>query len=420
MAFNTALSGIRVANADLNIIGHNVANAGTVGFKSSRAEFADVYAASTLGTSSLAIGSGARLAATAQQFKQGNINFTDNPLDLAINGDGFFRLNDNGAIVYTRAGMFKMDKQGYVTTNDGLRLTGYRADSMGNITGQIGDLKLDIVNIDPKQTGVVTAALNLDSAEVEPAGAWTGASPPLPDSYNRATPVTIFDSLGNPHDMIMYFRKLDPDGTAVPPIDPNTWEVYIQVDGVDVGSETLVFNPDGSFDLSSYTPAVYTFNPLDANGNPNGAVPNQQFSISFAGTTQFSSAFATNALTQDGYTTGRMAGLDIDPSGVLFARYTNGQSKAMGQVALANFANPQGLQPLGGTNWGETSTSGLPLVGMPGTASLGVIQSSALEDSNVDLTQELVKMIVAQRNYQANAQSIRAEDAVTQTVINLR
>lgn len=418
MAFNTALSGIRAAGADLDIIGNNVANAGTVGFKAARGEFADIYAASTLGTSALAIGSGVRLSDVAQQFKWGNINFTDNPLDIAINGDGFFRLNDGGAIVYTRAGMFKRDDEGYIINNDGYRLTGYLADGRGNITGQIGDLRLDNSIIMPRATDDVFATLNLNANEAEPSTPWPATvdpdNPPPADTYNWATSLTVFDSLGNGHIMSMYFRKLDADATATPPIGDNTWEVHVLVDGNEATATPHRLEFDSSGVLSTGATMSIVNHALG-----NGAAP-LSFDISFNGTTQSGSAFAINGLNQTGYTTGRMTSLDIDPSGILYARYSNGESKAMGQVVLANFTNPQGLQPLGNTTWGETAASGLPLVGTPGTSNLGVVQGGALEDSNVDLTQELIKMIVAQRNYQANAQTIRTEDAVTQAIINIR
>lgn len=403
MAFNTALSGIRAAGADLDIIGNNVANAGTTGFKSSRGEFADVYAASTLGTSSLAIGSGVRMSDVAQQFTQGNVNFTDSPLDLAINGDGFFQLSDNGAYAYSRAGMFKLDNEGHIVNNEGLRLTGYLADDTGSITGQLGDLKLNTSNIDPSATDEINAMLNLDATSALPANAWAGGNPPATDTYNRATSLTTYDSIGNAHVLTMYFDK-----SAA-----NTWDVHFQIDNTDIPTTaTLNFQTDGTINPVGYVPTTINYLPSGADA--------MSIDISFVESTQYGSPFATNGLSQNGYATGRMTSLDIDATGTLYARYTNGQSKAMGQVVLANFTNPQGLQPLGDSTWGETSASGLPLRGTPGTGSLGVIQSGALEDSNVDLTQELVKMIVAQRNYQANAQTIRTEDAVTQTIINIR
>ena len=418
MPFNIAVSGLNAASADLNVIGNNVANASTTGFKASRAEFADVYATSVFGTAAVATGGGVRVADVAQHFTQGTVTFTNNNLDMAINGEGFFRLNDAGTIVYSRAGAFHADRDGYIINSGEQRLTGYLADGNGTITGQLGDLRIDTSNISPAPTTQVDGALNLDANEVPPSVAWPAApfafGDPPPDlaTYNSSTSLTVYDSLGNAHGMSMYFVKTG----------ANSWDVHVLIDGVTAGATpagTLQFLDDGSIDPASAILNITGWNPLDANGNPSGAAA-QDFDISLLSSTQYGSAFGVNALTQDGFTTGRLAGVDVDATGVVFGRYTNGQLKALGQLVLANFANPQGLQPLGDTNWGETFSSGQALLGAPATASLGVVQSGALEESNVELTQELVKMILAQRNYQANAQTIRTADAITQTIINLR
>jgi flagellar hook protein FlgE len=412
MGFETATSGLSAASSDLDVIGNNIANSNTTGFKSSRAEFADVYAASVYGVSSTSTGSGVRLADVAQQFTQGTITSTNNNLDLAINGQGFFRLDDAGTTIYSRAGAFSTDRNGYLVNSSQQRLTGYLADANGTVTGQLGDLKIDTSNINPTATTQVDGALNLDANSTQPAQPWSDTSlPPDASTYNNSTSLSIYDSLGNSHELSLYFVNTG----------ANAWDVHTLIDGAVVGgAHPLTFNSAGAFD--DPTTAAWTltsWQPTDAAGNSNGAA-SQDVNISLAQTTQYGSTFGVNSLTQDGYTTGRLAGVNIDPSGVVYGRYTNGQSKALGQVVLANFANAGGLQPLGDTNWAETYASGAALLGSPGSASLGVLQSGSLEESNVDLTQELVKLIQAQRNFQANAQTIRANDTVTQTIINIQ
>lgn len=406
MSFNTALSGIQAASADLGIIGNNVANAATAGFKSSRAEFADVYA-SLLGASDTTIGSGVRLQNASQQFAQGNVTFTNNALDLAISGSGFFQMESSGAMIYSRAGNFSLDRDGYVVNNDGATLMARSADNSGAITGAVGPLQLDTNYVAPNQTTGLTANINFDAREPETDASWLlVGGVPDPSGYNSSTTTTIYDSLGNDHTVGMYFSKLDPV------TNPNEWNVRTIIDGTLVDTTAVTFNTDGSYNAPALIPI--TFNPVG------GATVPQSFDIDLSASTQYGSNFAVNSLSQDGYTSGQLLGVTIDKEGIIFARYSNGQSQARGQIALANFANVQGLQPLGDTAWAETFASGAPVVSEPGTAGLGLIQSSALEDSNVDLTDQLVRMIEAQRNFQANAQTIQAEDAVTQTIINLR
>ncbi len=421
MAFDTAISGIRASTAELSIIGNNIANSSTTGFKQSRGEFADIYASSVLGVGANAIGKGVSLSSVSQQFTQGNIGFTDNALDLAINGNGFFILSDDGAAAYTRAGNFIIDQSGYITNTEGKRLMAYQADSAGAITGNIDALQIDTAYISPTPTGTVNITANFDSRAVAPTIPWGGpydafAVPPTapsPDMYNSTTSTTVYDGLGNPHVVSTYFVKT---ATA------NEWQAHTLIDGVTVaGPNTLTFDANGQFNPASLPVqvSVVGWNPLNSNGGPTGAVA-QDFTINLSTSTQFGTNFAVSSISQDGFTTGQLRGLEISKGGIVFARYTNGQSLALGQVALANFANPQGLQALGDTAWSETFSSGAAVVSGPGTAGLGVIQSGALEDSNVEITEQLVNMIIAQRNFQANAQVIQTEDAITQTVINLR
>lgn len=655
MPFNAALSGLKASSSQLKVVGNNISNAGTIGFRRSRTLFSDVYAASALGTSSNAIGAGTKLGAVRQEFTQGAINAADSNLDLAINGNGFFRMDDGGSTIYTRAGAFRLDKDGFITNSNLQKLTGFQADSSGNITGALGTLKIENSNLAPQKSATVTAKLNLDASAKPPTTVFTTgftpANPPSATSYNNSTSTTVYDSLGNSHNLTSYFVK-----------DPaeRTWRVYLGMDGTDItptaaavpggatpasyasGSLarpfTVVFNSSGAlvanntaappqyygslpvdtaavaatnsgtlaavnigdvtlngipidpplstmdtvsttdalssskaiaasinaktaehgvtatanattFDMgdvsgtggaatltageltingtqivaaagdvenaAEFAAAINVFqaqtgvvatNPAGdqiiltaadgrniqlvtngvgggvstANFNMNGAaaldrvqkgtislntsnnlgitvggaapgdiglttgplrgiiqtnsdvisVSNwdpatgaespQSIALNLTGTTNFSAPFSITTLTQDGYGVGRLTSVDVDQEGLITARYGNGQSQSLGQVAIATFNSPEGLQPQGDSTWTETSRSGTALVGAPGTSNAGLITSGSLEDSNVSLTDELVELIVAQRNFQANAQTIKTADAVTQTVINIR
>lgn len=413
--FNNAISGLRAASSDLSVVSNNVANASTTGFKSSRAQFADMYAANA--SPNNAVGMGVKLAGVNQLFTQGSLNVTNNSLDLAIDGQGFFGVTDGGTVVYTRAGAFGTDQDGYIVNNAGQRLTGYLANESGAVTSQLGDLRIDTSNMAPSATRSGTASLNLDAGSVAPAAAWSGPfafgdAGPLPETYNSSSSLTMYDSLGNPHTLSLYFVR----GAG------NAWDVHALVDGVTVGASpaaTLQFDENGVIDPATAELSLAGWQPLDASGVANGAAV-QDFTFSLADATQFGSPFSVNALSQDGYGAGEFSRIGIDASGVITSFFSNGQSKALGQVALYNFANPQGLQQLGDSAWAETPSSGPGIVGAPGTGSLGAVQAGALEDSNVDLTAELVHLILAQRNYQANAKTIQTADTVTQTIMNLR
>lgn len=646
MPFNVALTGIRAASVDLEVTGNNIANASTMGYKSSRVEFADLYANSYLGLGSNPVGDGVRVQNIRQQFSQGNISFTDNGLDLAINGNGFFIIDDSsGGRAYTRAGAFAVDKDGFVVNSSGSRLQGFPANEDGVLGGVLGDLAVSTTNLPPVRTTGVEAEVNLDATQevkvergqtlasdggdigvatlgtlngytaqtvtvtladgtttdiVIPANSEAGAiaaqfnaingveasatsqatipaatfnnssgvmritingvpfdgatdltalgnainnSPSLVGvtaildssgdlvvsssrgnnlqfdfsgdntdgfdvvgssaasssvslsssstqatvggqinltledgitlastssdifdtfegtpyvnnafdptdeaTYNHATSTTIYDSLGNPHVQTMYFVK-EPRGSGN---ESNLWTMYVMIDGRDVGDPltpggdptragySLVFNEDGSINnILSDQILVSNWTPLDANGEPNGAegplnvisggilpIPNpptsSNFTIDLSSATQFGGPFAVNDLRQDGFATGRLIGLDVADTGNIFARYTNGESQVLGQVALASFNDVNGLAPVGDTSWVETFSSGNPIIGAPGTATLGTIRASSLEESNVELSEQLVNLIIAQRNYQANAKTIESANTVTQTIINLR
>ena len=406
MSFRISLSGMNAASADLNITSNNIANANTSGFKQSRAEFADVFAVSAYGLASNAVGAGARLQRVAQQFGQGNVDFTGKSLDMALSGQGFFTLSNGGAMSYTRAGNFGADREGFVVNPAGQRLQVFLPNAEGNgfDTGRMGDLRLATGDSPPLASSEVEVGVNLPGNAAVPTMTPFDANDPA--SYNHTTSVTVYDSLGASHSQSMYFVK-----TA----NPNEWEVRTQIDGNDVGAaQTLQYSANGA--LTS--PANGQI-PLPAYTPPGGAAP-MALSLQLGGSSQYGNAFSVSALVQDGHTTGRLSTIEVSPEGVVNARYSNGESIALGQVALTNFANPQGLQPIGDNAWAETFASGDARRGAAGTSELGLVQGGALEASNVDLTEQLVNMITAQRNFQANAQMIQTQDQITQTVINLR
>jgi len=412
MGFQSGLSGLNSASKNLDVIGNNVANASVVGFKGSVAQFADVFASSLGGGGASQIGIGTKVQNVAQTFNQGSVTPTNNPLDVAITGRGFFRLEDNGSIVFSRNGQFQLDSKGFVVNSDGLNVTGYGVDINGNIVNaQPTPLQFNTSDIAPRSTSAFNAGLNLDARMTAPTV--SPFDPNNTNTFNFTTSGSTYDSLGNSHILTMYFVR-----TAV----AGQWNAHATVDGTAAANVNLGFGLGAPAPLAfNNTGALTTPMPLNALLTlTSGAVTPLAFNLDFTGATQFGSLPSVNALNQDGYTSGRLSGFNIAQDGVIVGRYSNGQSRNLGQVVLADFVNPQGLGPLGNNLWQETGKSGLPLVGAPGSGTLGDLQSAAVEDSNVDLTSELVNMITAQRNYQANAQTIKTVDAVLQTLINLR
>lgn len=672
MGFNTALSGLRAASFDLDVIGNNIANGGTIGFKRSRAEFHDLYSRTILGGNNHQVGDGVFLQTVAQQFAQGNIKATDRNLDMLVNGSGFFVTQNPSGTSYTRQGIFGLNKDGYIVSNTGDFLQGFAADTTGAIIpGVLSNLQINAQYLDPQQTSDVALGFNLDSrqtvlvrrgsstvsnnttavanAQAGTTNGYTAGSfilqdtsqiPPVtkatltvpsaanlpasiiaseimangddygvisasantrvkvdvsnfallygtaapasasisinnqavllkdvaninelavaisnltgvnaqidaaspneirvynnsgeniaiavnntattvsvrgatgstftnagvavavadgatstvggevslqlesniqvasapapatlpnifslpltytpfiensfdplkPTTYNHATQVQIFDSLGNPHTLTSYYVKEESN-----PLTPNIaeWSMYLQIDGQDVGDpvvpggaatrarHAVQFDQNGNL-LNTNSIVVTNWTPVDINGNPINALQpinssaggstlplpdpptSSNFVFDIMGSTQFGSPFAVEALFQNGYSVGRMTDLDVTDTGILFGRYSNGQNAVLGQVALANFTNLQGLQPIGKTAWMESFDSGAAVIGTPNTGTLGTLSSGALEEANVDIAEELVGLIIAQRNYQANAKTIETEDTVTQTIINLR
>ncbi|MCU7837733.1 MAG: flagellar hook protein FlgE [gamma proteobacterium symbiont of Taylorina sp.] len=590
MPFRIGLSGLNAAQADLKVTGNNIANTGTIGFKQSRAEFADVYATSKQGSVATAIGSGVRLAATSQQFTQGNLIFTENNLDLGITGDGFFSMRDTaGSSVYTRNGQFKIDSEGYVVDNSGSKLQGYGIDPNTNEinTGIIDDLQVIATNIAPKPTSETSIVANIDAGEAVPIIPFSmdkyGTVDPT--SYNHTTSYTSFDSLGNPMQTSLFFRKIDEstwdvgikqvdangnifqnldtsykttdpsyDVTAIPQIiytpnvngtdeagavgiassaidgagiiksaaldggateveaqaiydaylgadatpgpasgylgnyttpalypdvtsnsdantaaitdaaaaaatidtangtsspDPNSLEDAVNAvsaraeQAASTPAETITFLNNGTIDPNTVGAGLgkfdFTFNMsnidfITLNGvaganvftlnNPvmradGGDLISQSLSTDLTKLTQYGADFGITNLIQDGYTTGQLAGIEIDQSGIVLARFTNGESNNLGQIFLTNFTNNQGLSQLGNNYWTESFSSGQGVINVPGSGSAGLINSGAVEDSNVDLTAQLINLITAQRNFQANAKTITTANQVTQTLLQI-
>jgi flagellar hook protein FlgE len=511
MSFQQGLSGLNGAAKSLDVIGNNIANANTVGFKGSAAQFADVYASSLSGAAGNTAGIGSKVSNIAQQFTQGNIEASNNPLDIAINGGGFFRMVSGGTVQYSRNGQFSLDKDGFLVNAQGAKLTGYGVGTTGQVlAGAPIPVQIDAADLKPVATTQVDTQMNLNSGDKVPATVPFDANDP--SSYNKQVPVDVYDSLGNAHVMSLFYVKSSTDGQ---------WDVYMGSDGVEWKAQEVAAAAQGTdaahagvnsartkweADVKASPPVAATiaadlldyaqkagamvkaaaitagadaatqaaidaailsagnangFTPddvdktiaaavkvpaspighlnFDTNGvlstassstlpltatfpifPPTGATLSQAIDIGFAGTTQYGAPTSEKKTSQDGYTAGHLQQFSAGADGVILGQYSNGRSRPLGQIVLANFENPNGLSPLGNNVWAETSNSGTPIVGVPNTGNLGVLQSSAVENSNVDLTAELVNMITAQRVYQANAQTIKTQDSVLQTLVNLR
>ncbi|HEX4917744.1 MAG TPA: flagellar hook protein FlgE [Limnobacter sp.] len=430
-SFQQGLSGLNAAQRGLEVIANNVSNASVVGFKGSEAEFADVFARAFNGARSTnGIGLGTSLAAVTQNFKQGNINVTGNPLDLAISGTGFFKVQAaNGDNIYTRNGQFTLDNASYIVNSRNDRLQGFPIDSA---TGRVSDVAQDIIvprgAIPPAATTTSNLEVNLDARQ-DPIAAALTFDPANLNTYNNTTSMTVYDELGGEHIMSIYMRKEA----------SNSWSVYATVDGtqVDVGltpvpvtvapaqssAGALTFGVDGrlvtpndarlTVDLSRF---------VTASGVPfssTGASPNQ-YTFDMSSTTQYGSSFSVQNLGQDGFEASPFAGFDVGADGTLTISYANGQLVRHAQIGLYRFPNPEGLQPVGSNGWLATEAAGPELVSLSADTAFGIIQSGALEESNIDLTGELVAMISAQRVYQANSQTIKTQDSIFQTITNLR
>lgn len=418
MGFQQGLSGLNGASRNLDVISNNIANSSTAGFKASKVQFADVYASSVYGTASLQVGIGTQVTENAQQFTQGNISVTNNPLDMGISGEGFFKMSpkNSDAVSYTRNGQFHLDGDGYIVNGSNYVLQGWLADATGTvIPGATKPLQISFDPAPPKKTGTANLTANLD------AGASTIAAPINPNNpatYNWSTSMTIYDELGEAHGLVYYFKK-----TA-----SNSWvfDMYVNNNlvvgppgGGATPTHTMTFNTNGTVNQIDGAAAA-AFSPTVTAAMLGSGASDLTFSLDLTKFTQYGASFGSSQVTQDGYASGRIAGLSVSKEGLVEGRYTNGQSRNLGQVVLSSFNNPRGLLPLGNNQWARTEGAGDAVENTPGSGVLGVLQSGAVEESNVDLTAELVNMIVAQRLYQANAQSVRAQDQLLQTLVNLR
>lgn len=451
MSFNIALSGLNAASSDLAVTSNNIANVGTTGFKESRAEFADIYAASPLGTTANAIGGGVALSSVSQQFGQGNLEFTENTLDIAVSGDGFFILRQNQTsndLTFTRAGAFQVDQNGLIVNSAGQIMQVFPVDATGatTTTSLTGTVPLQVPNTigTPQATTTVNLNLNFPSA-ISPAidvnatypGPYVFNPAPAgtldaeldnnpanidPSTYHHSTSATVFDSQGNSHIMTMYYVMVDDI--------ENVWEVRATMDGQALetgaagiyGPQQLNFDANGVIEpLTSTGAGAIAYSAIDPLNGANLMTITVDYRSQGNNLTQEAQGdFFVASLSQDGFSTGRLSGLEIDDEGLVRASFTNGQITPLGKIALVRFDNPQGLKQTGDTAWVETTESGAAVAGEAGTGNFGLLQTGALETSNVDLTAELVKLITAQRNFQANSKSIETANAITQTIINIR
>ena len=429
MGFQQGLSGLNAASKALDTISHNIANAGTVGYKEQSTSFADVYAGTiSSGASPNQVGMGVSLSAVTTTFSQGALSATNNPLDMAINGDGFFMVSQNGVTTYSRDGQFQTNSMGELVTIQGDKVLGYGINSNGQILpGQAQPLKLSKAPMAPAQTTTTNAAINLDSRTALPSSAWspsgTGAYTPNPNSYSYTMSQTIYDSQGSSHNLEWYYVKTG----------ANTWDAYANVDGaqpnkIDLGNGLgnpvkLTFGSTGLLINPASNNIPITIDTAGVASDVGVSFPGAgtwSLNTNVSGTTQIAASSAILTSNQNGNAPGVWTGWTVDNEGRIQGQYSNGQLSWVGQVSLARFENPQGLVHLGNNLYSETYSSGSAIVGSANTGNLGSIQNNMTEDSTVDLTKAMVDMITAQRNYQANAQVIKTQDALIQTLLNLR
>ena len=406
MSFQTGLSGLNAASRNLNVIGNNIANANTIGAKVARAEFSEIVVASTIAANGRTEGIGVEVSTLAQQFTQGTVNVTGGELDIAINGAGFFPVTlPDGSAAYTRAGTFKLDTDGNIVTNAKAKLMGYPTTTAGVATSStLQPMRIPTGSpIPARATTSIAAELNLNAS----APVWNASVPNVPLT-TFGTSLNVYDSQGSAIPASVYMRKTASD----------TWQVYTDPtsDATATASLTATLTFDVNGRLASSVPAL----PAIAIISPNPNIGSFSAALDVTRTTQFATSFAVTDLEQDGYAPGDFVTLAIGENGVINARYSNGQTQAAGQIALADFRNVQGLRPIENGNWVETVASGLAIVGEPGVGKFGSLRAGALEESNIDLTSELINMMTAQRTYQANAQTIKTQDQVLSTLTQLR
>jgi flagellar hook protein FlgE len=452
MSFQTGLSGLNASSRNLDVIGNNIANANTTGMKTSRTEFSGLVSSALASSTSAGAGIGVEVVEVSQLFTQGNITTTNNNLDIAINGSGFFQLKQaDGTSAYTRDGSFKLDKNGEIKNNGGANLMGFPTDVTG-VPTSASLQKLTLPTAAPvsaKATGNIQVRLNLDARAQLAAGDNTAVPPIAPTPRSTyGTSINVYDAQGLATPVNLYFEKqaaantwniyggLNVPASAGPPVIaavtyPSLGSITFDASGHITApanaSATNLPPPDFAIELAAGT--IPSQNPNDATAPGVPGFLAQPILLDLGtfnpdrtinGISQYGTNFAVSDLTQDGYTSGELIGVNIGADGVVEARYSNGQTQSAGQVALADFRNLQGLTPLGGNAWAESFASGLPVQGAPGVGKFGALRAGALEESNVDLTAELVNMMTAQRAYQANAQTIKTQDQIMSTLVNLK
>ncbi|MDA8239507.1 MAG: flagellar hook protein FlgE [Nitrospiraceae bacterium] len=418
----TGVSGMNANGTALSVIGDNIANMNTVGFKASRTCFGDVLSQTLTGVAgSSQVGRGVVVSGVSPLFTQGSLQSTQSALDLAIEGDGFFIVSDGASKYYTRAGQFSLDKDGNISNSDGLILQGFLADAGGNITSQTGPLQLAATQSPAKMTEKVSLGVNLEASEAAKTWAFTSpsATPPDPASYNKSTTLTLYDSQGDAHDVTAHFVKTG----------DNAWTAhYVFQDAtgqyVEAGSQNLAFDTDGSLVNDNNAAIAFNWGPAVAAGsitfNYGTGTGETPAGTGLDGTTQFSSPFSVLSQSQDGYGAGSLKNVSISEDGIVTGIFTNGQTREIGQVILARFIAPERLTKLGRNLYGESYDSGQAISGTPETSGLGRLLANTLEQSNVDLAQEFVNMIAAQRGFQANSRVITTTDQLMQELVNLK
>ena len=419
MSFYTSLSGLQASQTDMSVISHNLANVSTAGFKKSRTEFADVIASNLASDPTKIVGSGTVVKANRQLFTEGNLTTTSSALDLTISGDGFFAVKTaggNAQVDYTRNGRFLVDTNRNVVDAQGSALQVYPVDSDGNptATGTDGltNLQLPATSGMPRASSAVALDVNLSSAATSPTKAFDRTDP---STYNNATATTVYDSNGNAETLTNYYVR-QPTASGASSTD---WSVYSYL-----GSQPLTVNGSAApqtmtFDAKGVMTAPAAPVAFDA-VTPTGSTATQALTLDYAGSTQVSSAFSVAARSQDGKAAGQLSGVSVDDAGVVTASFSNGDTKKLGMVALANFNNPTGLRQVGNSYWSSTGISGSPTMGSAGQNGYGALMSGTLEGSNVDITEELVDLIAAQRNFQANAKALDTQSQISETIFNIR
>ncbi len=416
MSFSTDLTGIRAAQTDLDTISNNIANIATNGFKASKAHFGDLYSNSVAGAAgnSTTPGLGVNTTSLSQVFSEGALKQTGNPLDIAINGSGFFQLQTVQGTGYGRDGAFHLDNTGNLVTDTGAHVLGFPAGPSGLVgatSGPVQPITVSTANIPATATSNLTLGVSLPANDASIDTTTAPFSITNPSSYNESATASVYDSLGDIRTLTTFFTQVSGSGT------PNQWETHWELtdtSGTFIASgagPTMVFDSSGQLSSGNGTIAIANL--------PNGAA-NLNIAASFAGSTLSNLGFGVTTVSNDGNGAGQFVGAQIGATGDVSGQYTNGQTRVFGTIALANFANPHGLIPTSNNIWLASVSSGDAAVGSPGSAGLGSLQSGAVEGSNVDLSTELVNLIAAQQAYQANVQGISVEQQNIQRLLTLQ